>query len=92
MSQKARFLFGMMPVMNNRRRYDDFFINQILAEHGCFPINENKFFGESLDCDCGLDKGTVRHLVYGCPNFDDIKNEYFPENFLSLCLLAGFGS
>ncbi|GBO24158.1 hypothetical protein AVEN_33172-1 [Araneus ventricosus] len=46
-----------------------------------------KCFGKSPDYDCGLDQGTVSHLVYGYPNFDAIRKEFLPENLLSLALL-----
>ncbi|GBO45996.1 hypothetical protein AVEN_59949-1, partial [Araneus ventricosus] len=87
MSQKAMFLLRLMSVVNNTICYGNFFSNQILTVHGCFPVYQNECFGKSPGCDCGLDQGTVSHLVYGCPNFDAIRKEFLPENLLSLALL-----
>ncbi|GBM26841.1 hypothetical protein AVEN_32090-1 [Araneus ventricosus] len=70
MSQKARLLFGLIPV-----------VAWMLSN---LP---KTILGEFPDCDCGLYQGTVSHIVYGCPNFDAIRKEYFDENFLSLGLL-----
>ncbi|GBM41981.1 hypothetical protein AVEN_3604-1 [Araneus ventricosus] len=86
-SQNSRFLFGMMPNINTKRCYGDFFINQILTTHGCFPQHQHRLFGKSPDCFCGRDFGTITHYVYGCSKYNNIRQKFFPRNFPSLGIL-----
>ncbi|GBM44147.1 hypothetical protein AVEN_257095-1 [Araneus ventricosus] len=86
-SQNSRFLFGMMPNINTKRCYGDFFINQILTTHGCFPQQQHRLFGKSPDCFCGRDFGTITHYVYGCSKYNNIREKFFPRNFPSLGIL-----
>ncbi|GBN17961.1 Putative protein in type-1 retrotransposable element R1DM [Araneus ventricosus] len=86
-SQNSRFLFGMMPNINTKRCYGDFFINQILTTHGCFPQHQHRLFGKSPDCFCGRDFGTITHYVYGCSKYNNIREKFFPRNFPSLGIL-----
>ncbi|GBM56911.1 hypothetical protein AVEN_200323-1 [Araneus ventricosus] len=86
-SQNSRFLFGMMPNINRKRCYGDFFINQILTTHGCFPQHQHRLFGKSPDCFCGRDFGTITHYVYGCSKYNNICEKFFPRNFPSLGIL-----
>ncbi|GBO23398.1 hypothetical protein AVEN_213764-1 [Araneus ventricosus] len=86
-SLKSRFPFGLMPENREDRCLGNFYINQILTKHGCFPEHQSRFFGKTADCDCGLDLGTVTHYIYGCPNFVEIGREFFPGKFATLGIL-----
>ncbi|GBM30740.1 hypothetical protein AVEN_30570-1 [Araneus ventricosus] len=80
-SRNARYTFGLFPEVSLDRCYGDFFLNQFLTGHGVFSIHQSKFYGKSDQCNCGLDKGTITHYLFGCPNFGHIRREFFPNNF-----------
>ncbi|GBM66279.1 hypothetical protein AVEN_235782-1 [Araneus ventricosus] len=63
-SLKSRFLFGLMPETREDRCLGNFYINQILTKHGCFPEHQSRFFGKTSDCDCGFDLGTVTNFIW----------------------------
>ncbi|GBN28937.1 hypothetical protein AVEN_262202-1 [Araneus ventricosus] len=80
-SINARFLFGIFPEVSSNRCYGDFYtINQILTTYGPFSLHQNKYFGKSSACVCGLDEGTVSR-IYGCPRFRLIREKFFPPDF-----------
>lgn len=86
-SLNSRFLYGLMPIVNTKKCYGDFFLNQILTTHGCFPQHQNRFFGKSPLCICGTDFGTVSHYIFGCPRYHSIRSKFFPPDFLSKGIL-----
>ncbi|GBO17770.1 hypothetical protein AVEN_16664-1 [Araneus ventricosus] len=86
-SRQSRFTFGLFPDIDLKRCFGDFFINQILTGHGCFPAHQGRFFGKGSNCMCHTDEGTVSHYIYGCPLYEDIRRSYFPVNFAFLGIL-----
>ncbi|GBN04705.1 hypothetical protein AVEN_30169-1 [Araneus ventricosus] len=59
-SQQSRFTFGLFPTTDLRRCFGDFFINQILTGHGCFPAYQSRvFFGKDSNCMCNTDMNTI---------------------------------
>ncbi|GBN59140.1 hypothetical protein AVEN_19944-1 [Araneus ventricosus] len=86
-SPKSRFLYGLMSTVSTKRCYGDFFLNQILTTHGCFPQHQHKFFGKSPSCICGTDFGTVSHYIFGCSRYHFIRSRFFPLSFSSMSIL-----
>lgn len=90
-SDKARHTYALFPRVDVSRIYGDFFINQLLTNHGCIPIYQSRFFGKEPKCECGAD-GTVDHIVFHCTIFSTIRKDYFPSKFekFDLCKLINF--
>ncbi|GBL87049.1 hypothetical protein AVEN_218749-1 [Araneus ventricosus] len=49
-SQQSRFTLGLFPTTDLRRCFGDFFINQILTGHVCFPAHQGRFSGKATVC------------------------------------------
>ncbi|GBM12724.1 hypothetical protein AVEN_40058-1 [Araneus ventricosus] len=74
------------------RYHGDFFLNQLLTGHGAFLIHQHKYFGETDQCRCGLDSGTISHYLFGCSDFHHIRKNFFPADFHQLGLLDLMGN
>ncbi|GIZ04013.1 hypothetical protein CEXT_360021 [Caerostris extrusa] len=48
---------------------------------------KSRFFNASPDCSCGTIEEDRHHIVFQCPQWADIRQKYFPSNFINLTLL-----
>lgn len=80
-SDKGRAVHHIIPNINPKRLHGDFFLNQVLTEHGAFPAYMKRFFNRSDACWCRNNIGTVHHLIYDCVIMDQIRQARFPSNY-----------
>lgn len=80
-SDKGRAVYHLIPIVNPKRLHGDFFLNQVITEHGSFPTYMNRFFNRTDTCWCRSDIGSVHHLIYDCVLMDHIRITKFPLNF-----------
>ncbi|GIX76024.1 uncharacterized protein CDAR_443101 [Caerostris darwini] len=85
-STKGRELFSILPEVKTSRIQGDFFTNQLLTGHGCIGIYQERFFGKSAVCSCGQLPEDRNHIIYDCPQWDAIRQRFFPKNYLSVQL------
>ncbi|GIY37472.1 uncharacterized protein CDAR_458971 [Caerostris darwini] len=81
-STKGRELFSILPEVKTSRIQGDFFTNQLLTGHGCIGIYQERFFGKSAVCSCGQLPEDRNHIIYDCPQWDAIRQRFFPKNYL----------
>ncbi|GIY54769.1 uncharacterized protein CDAR_391051 [Caerostris darwini] len=59
----------------------DFFLNQLITGHGALAVYQNRFFGKAPTCDCGNPREDRNHLIFDCPQWDNIRHKFFPLNY-----------
>ncbi|GIX95978.1 putative 115 kDa protein in type-1 retrotransposable element R1DM [Caerostris darwini] len=85
-STKGRELFSILHEVKTSRIQGDFFTNQLMTGHGCIGIYQERFFGKSAVCSCGHLPEDRNHIIYDCPQWDAIRQRFFPKNYLSVQL------
>lgn len=71
---RGRILYRLLPEVSQDRVYGDFYLNQLLTEHGWSDAYKKRVF---QDCDvcrfCRNEIGTFEHYVFSCTNFANIR-------------------
>ncbi|GIX69948.1 RNase H domain-containing protein [Caerostris darwini] len=83
-SNKGREVFTFFPEVKTSRIQGDFFTNQLLTGHGCIGVYQERFFGKSAACSCVHILEDRNHIIYDCPQWDDIRKKSFPKNYHSV--------
>ncbi|GIY57888.1 uncharacterized protein CDAR_197091 [Caerostris darwini] len=86
-SLKGRDVFQLCPMINLRRIHGNFFINQVITGHGAIAKHQARFFGANPVCFCGTADEDRDHIVFHCPQWAEIRKEFFSRNFVRLSLL-----
>ncbi|GIZ00737.1 hypothetical protein CEXT_501801 [Caerostris extrusa] len=69
----------LLPKVNLTR--GDFYVNQLISGHGTLAAYQNRFFGKAAACTCGHPLEDRKHLIFDCPQWDSIRQKFFPINF-----------
>ncbi|GIY79614.1 uncharacterized protein CDAR_57131 [Caerostris darwini] len=85
-STKGREVFAILPEVKTSRIQGDFFTNQLMTGHGCIGIYQERFFGKSAACSCGHILEDRNHIIYDCPQWNAIRQRFFPKNYRSMQL------
>ncbi|GIY22800.1 RNase H domain-containing protein [Caerostris darwini] len=86
-SLKGRAGFELCPVVNLKRLHGNFYINQLITDHGALAKYQGKFFHKDEVCPCGKAVEDRLHLVFHCERWQDFRDKCFPKNFRHLSLL-----
>ena len=71
---RGRPLHRLFPVVQTEIISGDFFLNQVLTEHGNSDAYKSRFFGENGVCRfCHVSMGTYHHYIFECPSFQEIR-------------------
>ncbi|GIY85887.1 uncharacterized protein CDAR_260761 [Caerostris darwini] len=87
-SLKGRDVFQLCPMVNLRRIHGNFFINQGITGSWNIAKHQTRFFGANPDCSCGTANEDREHIIFHCPQWAEIRKEFFPRNFVRLSLLG----
>ena len=84
--KKGRVTFAILPRVDTKRLYGDFYLNQALTEHGNSDCFKNRFFGLPAICRfCQMNVGDFNHYILECNFFESYRR--FLQNFSGpLCL------
>lgn len=86
-TSNARDLHITLNKVSTNRCLGNFYINQVLTQHGAFREYQNRFFRKNPNCRCGQDRGTRDHYIFHCQRWREIREKFFPNNFLEASLL-----
>ncbi|GIX79768.1 hypothetical protein CDAR_77411 [Caerostris darwini] len=77
------------PKFSRKRICADFYLNQILTTHGALATYQQRFFGKSNTCPCGVTEETRHHLLYDC-NLWTKERTSFPLDYKSIPIRSLF--
>jgi ribonuclease HI len=83
-SDKGRWTYSLITKVSTKRCVGDFYMNQLFINHGVFNSYQSRFFHKDSNCECGQGVGDIKHIVYYCINFNSVREQFFPYNFISL--------
>ncbi|GIY89678.1 uncharacterized protein CDAR_84041 [Caerostris darwini] len=86
-SSKGRDTFQLFPKINLKRIHGNFYINQVITAHGVIGLYQSRCFNTSPVCSCGTSDEDRSHIVFQCPQWANIRKQFFPSNFINLTLL-----
>lgn len=81
-SSKGRETWKYIKSVDDRKIYSDFYLNQVITEHGIFPKHQAEKFNKVERCLCNLAEGTVDHVLKDCILIDDVRTKYFTAGML----------
>lgn len=85
-STNGRHTFQIFPKISTNRIFGNFFINQILSNHGFHAAHQHRLFQKSPVCICDHPYCDISHLIFNCSIFDDIRIKFFPLNSTNVSL------
>ncbi|GIZ03381.1 hypothetical protein CEXT_40331 [Caerostris extrusa] len=74
------FVMEGSSIVNLTRVQEDFYVNQIISGHGTLGLPK-QIFGKAAACTCGHSLEVRKHLIFDCPQWDSIRQKFFPPNF-----------
>ncbi|GIX95981.1 hypothetical protein CDAR_397281 [Caerostris darwini] len=54
----------------------------LITGHGAIASYQARFFNKSPACGCGNPVEDRKHIIYECPQWDNVRRVYFPKNYL----------
>ncbi|GIX76015.1 hypothetical protein CDAR_443051, partial [Caerostris darwini] len=63
-----------------KRVQGDFYLNQIITGHGTIGAYQARLFDKDPSCMCGHSFEDRAHIIYDCPEWDEIRRRFFPSN------------
>ncbi|GIX78884.1 RNase H domain-containing protein [Caerostris extrusa] len=79
-SLKGREVYTLYLEVKTTRIQGDFFINMLITGHGAIASYQARFFNKPTTCNCGHPLEDRRHIVYDCPQWNNVRGLYFPQN------------
>ncbi|GIY39646.1 hypothetical protein CEXT_159431 [Caerostris extrusa] len=61
-------------------------LSQIITGQGAIAAYHTRFFDNGPSCDCDHSFEDRSHIVYDCPQWNNIRMKYFPSNYKSVKL------
>lgn len=86
-SEKGRHTYSIFSSVSTHRVIGNFYINQLLTGHGSNAMYQNKFHNKSNICICEDTLGSIQHIIFECPLLAEIRNKYFPKNFIEVPII-----
>lgn len=77
-SEKGRDTKAILESVDKNIHVSDFFVSQLVTNHGRFPAYLNRFFDRGVSCICGEPAADRDHYLYMCPAVADMRNRYLP--------------
>ncbi|XP_035225086.1 uncharacterized protein LOC118197658 [Stegodyphus dumicola] len=79
--ETGRHTFMLLPNVSEKRHLSDFFLNQIITNHGAFPIYINRFNlkDTTCKCQCGQESADALHMITECPSVSTKRREIFNQ-------------
>lgn len=65
-SENSGVTYEIFPLIRARRLKGDFYVNQVLTEHGAFSNHRARLFRKNATCFCGDDESRIRHCLFVC--------------------------
>lgn len=76
---KGRHTYEIFPVVSTKRLFGDFFLNQILTNHGVWGTYQQRFFKRTAACRyCGSHQD-IKHLILNCTKFKELRGTTFNQ-------------
>ncbi|XP_071041916.1 uncharacterized protein [Parasteatoda tepidariorum] len=77
---QGRHTHHLIPRVNYRKIYGNFYLNQFITNHGTQGTYQSKFHNKSPLCNNCKVTDDLEHILIHCPLFDNIRKANFPVN------------
>ncbi|GIY87044.1 RNase H domain-containing protein, partial [Caerostris darwini] len=85
-SIKGRDVYHLFQNVTIKRVQGDFYLNQIITGHGSIGAYQARLFDKDPSCMCGHSFEDRVHIIYHCPQWDEIRKRFFPKNYKEIKL------
>ena len=72
--------YEIFPRFSLRRHHCDYFINQVLMEHGTFDDHQARL-KNNLRCPCGTPFSMIQHFLYVCERWRTLRKAHFRREY-----------